>query len=222
MAVLLLADSGIKRDRGEAPDRPTKRDFPMPVEVDALLRRYFRPLPWPAKLFDDPYAEIAGDRVLGRWFAGQLLDSALFRALAACDRLAILLWANAELPLKTRRDGEPIHPSFRRYYLNQLTEPYGQHPAWEELVSFADDELFRYTKNIRDGFTHSRRMRSQLHGDYVIEYLGDEERGVPPTAAIDAVDHVALALACYDGILRPLVRLTGEVLPQAQTSGLGR
>jgi hypothetical protein len=217
LAALLLRDYTLKRERGEAPERERPK-HPLPVESTALLRRYFREVPSPEELFHNPYAEISGNRILGRWFAGQLLDSVLYRTVASSDRLAILLWTRAELPLEARRDGQPIHPAFRRRYLDQLADRYSQQPAWEELVGFLDYPLFETAKNLRDGFTHSRRIASQLHGDDLVVYASDYARGAVPVEAIDAADHLALGLAGYDAILRPLVRLTGELLSNSRAA----
>ncbi len=97
-ACLLLEDYRAKRDRGEAPsgERPDAlTPGVMDAEVLAVLSRYMREPPSPAQLLSSPYVEVSGGRILSDWFAGQLLDSALVREVAASDRLATLLWTRA-------------------------------------------------------------------------------------------------------------------------------
>ena len=98
LAGLLLLDYTHKLERGAAP-KIDKPDLPMGIEAEALLRRLMREIPAPDELFRNPYAELSGRRILGRWFAGQLLDSVLYRTVASCDRLAILLWTRAAFSL---------------------------------------------------------------------------------------------------------------------------
>ena len=88
------ATTVIKRDRGEASavklSGDERRDkMPWPAEVIVVAQRYAREPPNAAELFEDPHRQIAGGRILSRWFAAQLIDSALYRGIAACDRLAI-------------------------------------------------------------------------------------------------------------------------------------
>jgi hypothetical protein len=81
LALTLLRDYVIKRDRGDAPTvkltgDPRMDAVPLPAEALAVQQRYSRP-PTAAELFADPHRQIAGSRILSRWFAGQLIDSAL-------------------------------------------------------------------------------------------------------------------------------------------------
>jgi hypothetical protein len=75
----------------------------MPEEAKALLERYLREPPDPARLFSSPHESISGHRYLSDWLAGQLLDGALFRSVGVCDRVAIMLWARAGLPIPNRQ-----------------------------------------------------------------------------------------------------------------------
>jgi hypothetical protein len=210
LAALLLLDYTRKLDAGQAPavEQP---DFPLTVHAVALLRRYFREIPPPSELFSEPHSALSGSRILSRWFAGQLLDSALYRTVAAADRLAILLWTRAAVPLDEGRD-RPIHPAFRRRYLERLARHYNRSSSWAPLLEFVDQPLFATAKNLRDGFTHSQRIASQLHGDQEVIYGAEYAAGEAPIAAITAADHMALGLAAYDAVLRPLVRLTADLL----------
>jgi hypothetical protein len=217
LASLLIEDRRVKLERGDltqpaAPPLPA----PMPMEALALLQRYMREPPAPPELFADPYAEISGSRVLGDWFAAQLLDSALFRSVAACDRLAILLWVRGGRQIATTKRGRERHPAFTPRYLNALARDYGDQPEWPPLRALADDELFTFTKELRDGFTHSRRLVSELHGERVVAYAMEA-----PMRGVDADEHRALALAFYDVILRPAIGLSGAILGNRPPAAAG-
>lgn len=183
------------------------------MESIALLQRYMREPPSPPELFSSPYEQISGNRVLGDWVAAQLLDSALFRSIAACDRLAILLWLRAGRSLGATKGGRLRHPSFTRGYLDVLAADYGARSEWDELRKLSENERFAISKELRDGFTHSRRFASELHGEQVVSYAGGS-----PMRALDAGDHQALALAFYNVILRPAVELVGGLLEAAPSA----
>jgi hypothetical protein len=208
-AYLLIADYRAKRKRGEA---PALEPSPLPAgvldaEVAAVMSRYMREPPSPDEFLRDPYVEFSGHRIVSDWFAGQLLDSALVREVAASDRLATLLWTRAGLPLHVTRRGRERRPTFTPDDLSALNGAYGDRPEWRELRDLATNPLFAFAKGLRDDFTHARRLVSELHGEEYRSY-GDE----PGVAGVDAGDHLAIVLAIYDAVLRPAVRLTGELL----------
>jgi hypothetical protein len=183
------------------------------MESLALLQRYMREPPSPSRLFENPYYEISGDRVLGDWFAGQLLDSALFRSIAACDRLVILLWIRAGEPSRRRRDGRSLHPAFTRHFLRYLRKYYEDQRAWPLLYETVEGSLFGLAKELRDGFTHSRRLASELHGEPVVAYSGQG-----PARGLEADEHRALVLAFYNEILGPSIEHVGTLLARQPTA----
>jgi hypothetical protein len=211
LALLLMMDHGAKIQRGEAPPFADQGRV-MPAEALALLLRFMREPPRPDRLFSDRLASMSGNRILGDWFAAQMIDGVLFRAIAACDRLAIMLWTRAGLPLQGKR-GE-LHPAFRGSWLDQLVPVYGEHEQWGDLRGFADQSEFKRAKEIRDGFTHRRRRPSQLHGEMLVTFAGDHV----DTIGMDGQEHLALAFQAYNEIVRPLVRLTGDLLPAADAT----
>ena len=116
LALALLRDYVIKRDRGEAPTIELSGDErldTMPWPVESLVLLLLRSPPNAAEVFDDPHKQIAGGRILSRWLAAQLIDSALYRGSAACDRLAILLRCRAGLPVELAKRGERRQPTSR-------------------------------------------------------------------------------------------------------------
>jgi hypothetical protein len=109
LAATLLSDYRRKVDHGEAEilklsDDPQMDKMPWPVETVVVMRRYARDPPSPSILFENPHRQIAGGRIFSRWVAGQMIDSALYRGLAACDRLAIMLHCRSRTPA-TEREG---------------------------------------------------------------------------------------------------------------------
>lgn len=203
LAALLLVDYTVKLERGEVAKQKSQV-LPMPVESEALLRRYFRTVPEPGHLFTDPYQEIAGHRILGRWFAGQLLDSAMFRGLAVCDRLTIMLWVRADLP------SSKWQPAYRPKYLKSLRSRYAGRDGWDDFIALESNELFVFARDMRDGFTHHRRVPSNLHGDVAVVYAG--EPVTAGQAVLSASDHLAMTLALYDAILRPFVAAAAKLI----------
>ncbi len=209
LAALLLDDYSRKLARGEAPPRhESELPMPLPAESIALLLRFMREPPNPAELFTQPYSELAGHRILSDWFAGQLLDSVLVRAVAACDRLATLLWTRVEEPIRTTKAGKSHYPAFRREALKELAPHYREAEAWPDLLELTDHELFAYAKDLRDDFTHARRVPSLLHGEQFTVFAQDGE-GIE---GLDAEDHLAIGVAFYNEVIRAAIRLTGELL----------
>ncbi len=113
------------------------------------------------------------------------------------------------MPLQVTKRGEERWPAFTPERLRELNPSYGERPEWPELRALATHKLFTFAKGLRDDFTHARRLVSELHGEEYRSY-GREL----PVAAVDWGDHLAIVLAIYDVILRPAVRLTGELLSQ--------
>ena len=203
LAILLLVDYRMKRDRGEVPTIEAS-PFSIPVEAAALLVGYMRHPPDPGGLFHDLHSVIAGNRILSRWLAAQLLDSALYRAIAAGDRLVVLLQARAGVPFERKKKGAFRYPTFTPEDLRPLNSFYRGRPEWSELRTLATNPLFQFIRDARHSFTHGRRLPSELHGERFVSYASDSG----DVAGIDAGDHVALVLAVFDAVLRPAVQLT--------------
>jgi len=192
----------------EAAGRQELGEVGMPITAFALLTPYFAPTPGPHTLFTQPHVRLAGDRVLSQWFAGQLIDASLVRVVAALDRVAIILWASAGMPIPVGKGTS--HPAFRRFYLRQLA---GHYPDTDltQVLKLTEHELYRVLVSVRNGFTHSKRIMSELHGHYRVAYEAADPRGVV-TQAIDKRTHLAILLACYNEVLRPAIGLASDCL----------
>jgi hypothetical protein len=151
LAVLLLVDYRIKRDRGEAPR--IEETMTIPLEAGALLRGYFRDPPPPSQFFREPHAKMSGSRVLSRWLAAQLLDSALYRAVAATDRLAVLLQARAGVAFPGRRGASRATPRSRRTNSESSTATTGIDPNG---ASFENSQSTRSSRSFEARAISSR------------------------------------------------------------------
>jgi hypothetical protein len=224
LGLALLRDYRIKRDRGEAPTLKISSDermdsMPLPAETVVVLQRYAREPPNAAELFDDPHRQIAGGRILSRWVAAQLIDSALYRGIAACDRLAILLRCQAGLPVRVTKSGERRQPTFTPDSLKELRATYATVPEWENLRELARNPLFDFVRQERNGFTHARRRPSELHGERATVYgtQGDGPEHIEPV--MDAQTHYAMAPAFYNEVLVPAIELTRALVVASATVG---
>jgi hypothetical protein len=219
LALTILRDYVLKRDRGEAPairgsGDPELDALPLPASVITVLLSYAREPPSPATLFCNPHQQISGGRILSRWFAAQLIDSALYRGIAACDRLAILLRCQASLPVARTRGGDRRQPSFSSSDLRELDPAYARFADWKQLRELAVNDLYQFVKQERNGFTHERRRPSELHGERAMVYGPTMQEEVVP--GMDAQTHYALAPGFYNVVLLPAIRLTrGAIISSA-------
>lgn len=205
LAALVLHDFDAKRARGKVSPPVTESRLDIPLAALALLSSFMAPPPSPSKLFVEPYASISGHRILGLWFAGQLLDSAIIRSVSALDRLSILLWAH----FGKARDNER-EPAFRSEHLENMRPYYARSSSWNDLCNISGHPLFTYCLDWRNRHVHRARVPSQLNG--MTSVARDDGREISRGTGIDPATHLAISLAFYNEILIPAVRLTGTVL----------
>jgi hypothetical protein len=201
---LLVWDWEARRSSDEGSDLPPT---PMPVEALALLAGFMAEPPTPVEVFRDPHFEMSGNRVLSLWVAGQMLDSAMYRSIAALDRLAIILWVRAGRELS-----DESYPAFRTQSLGKLNDFYVG-DAWDELRGLLEHPIWSLAKDLRDVYTHRHRYGADLLGTTDVLY-DDESEGFPTAIAarLSMDEHLAILRAFYDLVLRPAIRLTGEVV----------
>lgn len=217
LGLALLRDYVIKRDRGDAPTLGLSGDeafdrMPWPAETIVVTKRYAREPPNPEQFFSTPHQQIAGGRILSRWFAAQLIDSALYRGIAACDRLAILLRCQAGLPVETTKRGERRQPSFTPGAMGEIGKELGNATDWTVLYELTSNALFDFIKQQRNGFTHERRTPSELHGERAILYGAVDDVAQEIVPAMDAQTHYALAPAFYNEVLVRAVAWTRSII----------
>ncbi len=194
------------------------RNMGIPIAAMALLTPYLAPIPAPSTLFTTPHIGFAGERFLSLWFAGQLIDAGLVRVVAALDRVAIVLWSSAGMPIPVSQ--RTSHPAFRPTYLRRLAGVYSTN-EFGAVLKLTEHELYGVLVSVRNGFTHSRRIISELHGHYRVAYESTDPRGVV-TQAIDKRTHMAILLACYNEVLRPAVNSATSCLEWGLTGGTAK
>lgn len=222
-AVMLLTDFAERRpdevSRLQA-DPMFPRDFPLGVDSMALLTPYSRSMPPPSSLASDLHANIAGDSHLSRWLAGQLLDSAVLRAMSCLDRIATMLHVAARMPLDTRADGSYRLPAFEREYLRRLNPAYVGRDGWQELRALLNDPIYKLVKRIRDEHVHYRRWPSALHGGRRVGYYSSEFDELSPGThgqdfireALTAQEHLATVTASLNHLVKPAAADAARVL----------
>jgi len=173
--------------------------------IRALLAPYSGFLPMPSKLISEPTAPTPGLRILGGWWAGQLIDSAILRGLSALDRVATILFLAADQPISETR-----MPAFRSDELRKLRNSYAGE-EWNRLRELTHHELFLFVKDYRDGFIHRQRKPMQLHGDHTTF-------GADGTIyqGIEASMHFALLPALHQHVMRPACELAGRLVDVAK------
>ena len=187
------------------------------TEILAVLSPYAPPPPSPSLLAIDLHREMLGGRHLSRWLAGQLLDSAMVRAISALDRVATMLHVRAGLSVPRYKDGTPKLPTFDADALRKLNFAYQPHPAWEDLRAVARDDVFKFVRAYRNNNVHQRRWPSELHGEKSLSYW---DAGAPPEdgpqperrlEGLTAMQTINLEIATWNEILRPAIHAGGRL-----------
>ncbi|GAA2750199.1 hypothetical protein [Amnibacterium kyonggiense] len=159
----------------------------------------------PHVLLESPETRIPATRLLGGWWAGQLIDSALLRGLSSLDRVATML---------ALRDGSTLDanrlPVFRRDSLKKLRRWRGQ-AEWDRLRGLLNHPLFDYVKQYRDGFVHRRREPIELHGEHVAVWRGEDGKsGI--YRGMDPGMQLGLAVEFFRLVLSPAVEAAGALI----------
>ena len=149
---LLLMDSQPDILKAGEDDNDIIRGLGMPASAQLLLRGYIRDAD--RVLYDDSSTPRRGGSV-GGWIFHMMIDSAVYRAVSALDRLATVLWYAAELPM------ERVY--FRSGKIKKL------HAAiccdeTAHLLRIAEGKLLNFIIDYRDGLTHSTKAYSRASG----------------------------------------------------------
>ncbi|MCA1604192.1 MAG: hypothetical protein LC775_01610 [Acidobacteria bacterium] len=219
LAVVLLVDFRVRRDRGEVEiPKPPPMEVSLSAEVLAALAPHAIPPPSPSVLLDHLHRRIGSNRYLSRWVAAQWLDGAVLRALSCMDRVVTMLHLRAGLPIHKRKDDTLRLPSFNRDELRSLREPYQSHTKWADFRAIADHPIYELIKRYRDGTMHYRRWPSELHGETRLSYW---DAGAPATdrpapeqtyEGLTAQQHVRLLIVTWEEVIRSTVEMGGDLL----------
>lgn len=150
-ALLLMETQSEILGTGEDADEFIGR-FGMETAAQLLLRGYIRDAD--RVLYSDLSTPRRGGTV-GGWIFHMMVDSAVYRAVAALDRLATILWYAAELPM------ERVY--FRSRKVRKLHGAISTKET-EELLKIAEGELFNFIIDYRDGLTHRIKAYSKPAG----------------------------------------------------------
>jgi hypothetical protein len=191
------------------PRRQSHQEWPNSIglspKVRALLGPDIQNTHAPDQLIFDPSVAMAGDRFLGAWWAGQLIDSAVVRGISALDRVAILLSCVA------RRIDSRRMPAFRSNELRRLSEVFDSDEEWAVLSALTENEVFQFVKQARDGHVHRRRLPAELHGDFVTS--GRDAAGYPlSTVGLDPGLHLAVVTALFQDVIVPAIDAAGALI----------
>lgn len=160
---LLLMDSQPDILKAGENDDDLIKGLGMPAGAQLLLRGYIRDAG--RVLYDDLSTPRRGGTV-GGWIFHMMIDSAVYRAVSAFDRLATVLWYAAELPIKER-----IY--FRSGKVKKLNAAFCSDET-AHLLKIAEGELLNFIINYRDGLTHSTKAYSRASGFTPSEQWKDE------------------------------------------------
>jgi hypothetical protein len=180
----------------EGPGRQFVMRYGMPARVKLALRRYVAA---PDRvLYEDLSRSRYGGTVAG-WIFHMMIDSAIFRVVAALDRMAHLLWHAADLPSGARvyfRSGKmkAIHGKLRS-------------PHSEQLLMIASRRLLRYViEEYRDGLSHQFKAYSLIAGFPPVDEwdTDDGKRIVELPDQWDADLLLALGMEAYHQLVEAL------------------
>ncbi len=150
---LLLMDSQPDILKAGENDDDLIKGLGMPAGAQLLLRGYIRDAD--RVLYDDLSTPRRGGTV-GGWIFHMMIDSAVYRAVSALDRLATVLWYAADLPIKER-----IY--FRSGKVKKLNAAFCSDET-AHLLKIAEGEPLNFIINYRDGLTHSTKAYSRASG----------------------------------------------------------
>ena len=118
----------------------------IPTDVQHLLRGFMRQ---PEKVLYNDLSESRRGGTVAGWIFHMMIDSSVYRAIAALDRIAHILWSAAEL------SEDRIY--FRSKKVKKLDEIFDC-PESHELLKIAESPLFELIINYRDGLAHYAKL----------------------------------------------------------------
>ena len=108
------------------------------------------------------YSDLADTRIdgtAGAWVLQMLVDSAIFRTLAALDRLAGILWVAVGLEMPV--GGKPLRVYFREDSMRKIDSVSATTES-RALLQIATGPLMTYATDYRDGLAHDFKLVSAL------------------------------------------------------------
>lgn len=150
--ILILGEGGDGIDK-------ELREIGMPASALLLLRGFIKDAD--RVLYDDLSEGRRGGTVAG-WIFHMMIDSAIYRVVAALDRLAHLLWHVAGLP-KQDSKGKSVRIYFRAGKIaeidNAINDVYSN-----EILKIAAGPLMEFIVDYRNKYTHEAKAYSVIAG----------------------------------------------------------
>ena len=176
----------------------------IPSKALLLLRGYI--MGADQVLFSDLAQPRRGGTAAG-WVFHMMIDNAIYRVIAALDRLAKIVWYAADLPL-TYKNGKGTKVYFRGRKIDRIDAKLGSEQS-KTLLGIATGPLLEYVTDYRDGLAHDFKAYSKIAGARPTdEWTGaDGKRVQIQHARWDAEGLFALGNATY--------HLLAEALPPA-------
>ena len=178
--------------------------------VGALLAPHINHDNPPSILFDNPSSQISRNRLIGTWFAGNLLDSAIIRHLAVIDRVLAIFYVSVGIPIPPFSEtDEPMYPTMNVKTLVKL-KPYISQEDNALLAEIFASQEFANLKDFRNRFLHRHRIETQLHGDFFYKIARQEPqlfRGLP------SEEHMAYSFYAHKLVTIPFVNIVRNYLP---------
>lgn len=170
----------------------------MPSKSLLLLRGYI------ARADKILYSDLSQSRRSGTvagWIYHMMIDDAIYRAIAALDRLAQILWIVAKLPK------ENVY--FRSKKMTRIDNVLSNEHS-KQLLKIASGKLLEFVIGYRDGFSHDMKVYSKVAGVRPVdEWIGsDGKRFLIKHDKWDGDTLFALANATYHQLTDALIAAT--------------
>lgn len=218
---MIVWDFRARQKRGDVADNDllteararlgAETEIPLPDAVLPFLAAHGEEPPSPEVLLTDPHRHF-GTRVLSTWFAGQLLDSAIFRSLGALDRAVALLQARAGIP-SVSGDERPRRPTFGKGSVEEVAaaELYDA-DLLDGLDQVIESSLYEDLVSLRHGFTHRRRGHFTAGGERLTKYQARDGGEDVVVRGASLEDHINLAVGGYTLVVAPVVETTAALV----------
>jgi len=200
----------------EIPEDPIEKivsENEIPAKALLLLRGYIAGAD--KVLYSDLSQNRRGGTVAG-WIYHMMIDNAIYRVIAALDRLAQILWYAAKLPVHYK-SGERVKVYFRSGKMAKINDAL-QSEYSKKLVNIASNPLLEYVIGYRDGFAHDMKIYSRVAGTRPIDEWvdADGQRIIIRHDKWDGESLFALANATYHQLidaLQPAIEICEKFFP---------
>jgi hypothetical protein len=194
-----------------------ERKFGMPAPALLLIRQFTRDAD---QVYYSNLAQRRGGGTVAAWVYHMLVDSAIFRIVAALDRVAHLAWLVARMPLE--RAGREIRVYFRSGKMKQINDTLNTTETLQ-LQQLASDPFIEKLVAYRDGLSHNLKSYVRAAGPIPTDEWLDKA-GNPIIQQADQIDADLLFGITVSGYLhvaktlKPLADLLVRLFPTTTKS----